>query len=178
MKVLFAVGNEKISEAIIKEYQQNHKEIITGKNVYYFNAIQKELQKDKSYDRIVISEDLEAFSNNNYDEIDRFIFGKLDNISDEAANNSGTDIPIILICNDRRTKSEQMLVKLFGIGIYNAILGNDRSASEVCKLINRPRSKKEAKIYYKIDAEDVSYEKDNLIAAFANDSDLPISVNT
>ena len=55
MKVLFAVGNEKISEAIIKEYQQNHKEIITGKNVYYFNAIQKELQKDKSYDRIVIS---------------------------------------------------------------------------------------------------------------------------
>ena len=45
MKVLFAVGNEKISEAIIKEYQQNYKEIITGKNVYYFNAIQKELQK-------------------------------------------------------------------------------------------------------------------------------------
>lgn len=31
MKVLFAVGNEKISEAIIKEYQQNYKEIITGK---------------------------------------------------------------------------------------------------------------------------------------------------
>ena len=26
MKVLFAVGNEKISEAIIKEYQQNYKD--------------------------------------------------------------------------------------------------------------------------------------------------------
>lgn len=81
------------------------------KNVYYFNAIQKELQKDKSYDRIIISEDLEAFSNNNYDEIDRFIFGKLDNISDEAANNSGEDIPIILICNDRRNKSETFWLK-------------------------------------------------------------------
>lgn len=161
MKVLFAVGNEKISEAIIKEYQQSFKEIITGKNVYYFNAIQKELQKDKSYDRIVISEDLEAFSNNNYDEIDRFIFGKLDNISDEAANNSGEDIPIILICNDRRNKSEAFLVKIFGIGIYNALIGQNRSVSELCKLLNKPRTKKEAKIYYKIESEDVDYKVEN-----------------
>ena len=161
MKVLFAVGNEKISEAIIKEYQQNYKEIITGKNVYYFNAIQKELQKDKSYDRIIISEDLEAFSNNNYDEIDRFIFGKLDNISDEAANNSGEDIPIILICNDRRNKSETFLVKIFGIGIYNALMGQNRSIAELCKLLNKPRTKKEAKIYYKIESEDVDYKVEN-----------------
>ena len=161
MKVLFAVGNEKISEAIIKEYQQNYKEIITGKNVYYFNAIHKELQKDKSYDRIIISEDLEAFSNNNYDEIDRFIFGKLDNISDEAANNSGEDIPIILICNDRRNKSETFLVKIFGIGIYNALMGQNRSIAELCKLLNKPRTKKEAKIYYKIESEDVDYKVEN-----------------
>ena len=161
MKVLFAVGNEKISEAIIEEYQQNYKEIITGKNVYYFNAIQKELQKDKSYDRIIISEDLEAFSNNNYDEIDRFIFGKLDNISDEAANNSGEDIPIILICNDRRNKSETFLVKIFGIGIYNALMGQNRSIAELCKLLNKPRTKKEAKIYYKIESEDVDYKVEN-----------------
>ena len=161
MKVLFAVGNEKISEAIIKEYQQNYKEIITGKNVYYFNAIQKELQKDKSYDRIIISEDLEAFSNNNYDEIDRFIFGKSDNISDEAANNSGEDIPIILICNDRRNKSETFLVKIFGIGIYNALMGQNRSIAELCKLLNKPRTKKEAKIYYKIESEDVDYKVEN-----------------
>ena len=158
---MFAVGNEKISEAIIKEYQQNYKEIITGKNVYYFNAIQKELQKDKSYDRIIISEDLEAFSNNNYDEIDRFIFGKLDNISDEAANNSGEDIPIILICNDRRNKSETFLVKIFGIGIYNALMGQNRSIAELCKLLNKPRTKKEAKIYYKIESEDVDYKVEN-----------------
>ena len=52
MRVLFAVNNEKISEAITKKYQSMYKEIISGKNVYFFNAIIKELQKDKSYDRI------------------------------------------------------------------------------------------------------------------------------
>ena len=161
MKVLFAVSNEEISQAIIKKYQKEYKEIISHKNVYYFNAILKEIQKDKSYDRIVISEDLEAFSHTQYDQIDKFIFDKLDSISDEASNLRGSDIPIILICSDRRTKSEQMLVKLFGIGIYNAILGNDRSVDEVCRLIHKPRLKKEAKSYYKIDAEEVTYQSEN-----------------
>ena len=115
MKVLFAVSNENISESIVKKYQKEYKEIISYKNVYYFNAILKELQKDKSYDRIVISEELEQFANNNYDSIDKFLFDKLDSISDEASDNNGNDIPIILICTDRRTKSESILVKLFGI---------------------------------------------------------------
>ena len=161
MKVLFAVSNEEISESIIKRYQKEYKEIISHKNVYYFNAILKELQKDKSYDRVVISEDLEAFTHTQYDQIDKFIFDKLDSISDEASNIKGNDIPIILICSDRRAKSEPMLVKLFGIGIYNAILGNDRSVEEVCRLINRPRAKKEAKLYYKIDSEEVNYQAEN-----------------
>ncbi len=161
MKVLFAVSNEEISESIIKRYQKDYKEIISYKNVYYFNAILKELQKDKSYDRVVISEELEAFTNTQYDQIDKFIFDKLDNISDEASNLRGEDIPIILICSDRREKSEEMLVKLFGIGIYNALIGNDRSVDNVCKLLNKPRSKKEAKVYYKIDSDDVSYQSEN-----------------
>ena len=161
MKVLFAVSNEEISESIVKRYQKDYKQIISYKNVYYFNAILKEIQKDKSYDRIVISEELEAFTNTQYDQIDKFIFEKLDGISDEASNTRGNDIPIILICSDRRVKAEEMLVKLFGIGIYNAVIGTDRSVEEVCKLINRPRSKKEAKIYYQIDSENVSYQSEN-----------------
>ncbi len=161
MKVLFAVSNEEISESIVKKYQKEYKQIISYKNVYYFNAILKEIQKDKTYDRIVISEDLEAFTNNQYDQIDKFIFDKLDSISDEASNTRGNDIPIILICSDRRNKSEQILVKLFGIGVYNAIIGNDRSVDEVCRLINRPRVKKEAKVYYKIDSENVNYQAEN-----------------
>ena len=161
MKVLFAVSNEEISESIVKKYQKQYKQIISYKNVYYFNVILKEIQKDKSYDRIVISEELEAFTHTQYDQIDKFIFEKLDGISDEAASSTGKDIPIILICSDRRAKSEEMLVKLFGIGIYNAIIGNDRSVEEVCRLINRPRTKKEAKTYYQIDSENVNYQSEN-----------------
>ena len=89
MKILFAVSNENISDTIVKKYQKEYKEILSYKNVYYFNAILKEIQKDKSYDRIIISEDLEAFSNNNYEAIDKFIFEKLDDISDEAQDIDG-----------------------------------------------------------------------------------------
>lgn len=158
MKVLFAVNNEKISEAIIKKYQTMYKEIISWKNVYFFNAIIKELQKDKSYDRIVIGEDLEPYANNNYEVIDNFIFDKLDGISDEASNSKEGDIPIILIATDRREKGDNILVKMFGIGIYNVLLGKDRSIENVCTLIAGPRNKKEAKAYYNIEADDVDYQ--------------------
>lgn len=161
MKVLFAVNNDDISEAIIKKYQKEYKEILSYKNVYYFNAILKELQKDKSYDRVVISEDLEPFANNNYDTIDKFLFEKLDNISDEAIDEEGNNTDIILICADRRSKSDKMLVKLFGLGIYNAIIGQDRSIDEVCRLINKPRTKRDAKQYYKIESDSVNYQPEN-----------------
>ena len=161
MKVLFAVNNDDISEAIIKKYQKEYKEILSYKNVYYFNAILKELQKDKSYDRVVISEDLEPFANNNYDTIDKFLFEKLDNISDEAIDEEGNNTDIILICADRRSKSDEMLVKLFGLGIYNAIIGQDRSIDEVCRSINKPRTKRDAKQYYKIESDSVNYQPEN-----------------
>ena len=161
MKVLFAVNNDKISDAVIKRYQKDYKEILSYKNVYYFNAIVKELQKDKSYDRVVISEDLEPFANNNYDAIDKFLFDRLDAISDETTDSQGNDIEIVLICNDRRSKSDEMLVKYFGIGIYSALIEQDRKIEEVCKLLHKPRSKREAKIYYKVEAENVNYQAED-----------------
>lgn len=161
MKVLFAVNNEKIVQSVVKTYQKTHKDVLSYKTVYYFNALVKELQKDKSYDRIIISEDLEPFSNNNYDAIDKFIFDKLDSVSDEAEDDNGNDIPIILICSDRRGKADPLLGKLFGIGVYSAIIGDNRSIDEVCNLIDKPRGKKEAKTYYKIEIEDVKYEAEN-----------------
>ena len=161
MKVLFAVSSESISDAIIKKYQKDYKEILSYKNGYYFNARVKEIQKEKTYDRIVISEDLEPFANNNYDAIDKFIFEKLDNISDEAQDIDGNETSIIMICTDRHTPGSSFLVKLFGIGIYNALLGSDRKIESICKLINKPRVKKEAKMYYKIDADDVNYSNKN-----------------
>lgn len=161
MKVLFALNDESITHAIVKQYTDQYKEIISYKNVYFFKAILTELAKNKTYDRIVISEDLEEFTSSSLNQKDKFIFDQLDNISDEAVSGSGVDIPIILICSERRTKSEDILVKLFGIGIYNAIIGDDRTTEKVCRLINKPRSKKEAKIYYKIDSENVNYEKED-----------------
>ena len=161
MKVLFAVNNDSISEAIMKKYQKEYKEIISYKNVYYFNAILKELQNDKSYDRVVISEDLEPFANNNYDTIDKFLFEKLDRISDEATKASGEDIEIILICSDRRSKSDEMLTKIFGIGVYNALIEDERNVDNLCRLLRQPRTKKEAKMAYKIEGNNVAYQSEN-----------------
>ena len=161
MKVLFAVDNDNISEEIVKRYQKEYKEIISYKNVYYFNAILKELQNNKSYDRVVISEDLEPFANNNYDTIDKFLFEKLDKISDEATKANGDNIDIILICTDRRSKSDEMLTKIFGIGIYNALLGEERNIDNLCKLMNQPRTKKEAKIAYKIEGTNIGYQAED-----------------
>lgn len=70
----------------------------------------------------------------------------------------GSDIPIIFIAADRRSKSDNLLSKLFSIGIYDALLGSDRSVPAVCKLLNKPRTKKEAKVYYRIETDDVSYQ--------------------
>ena len=156
MKVLFAVSDDEISEAIVKEYKEEYKEIITYKNVYYFNAIIKEIERDQTYDRIVISEELEPFTNNNYDAIDKFMFEKLDNISDEITRNTS----IVLICVDRRATGEPLLSKLFGIGLYNALMGNDRNIPEVCRLLRTPRSKKEAKIYYGLSNDEIEYQKE------------------
>lgn len=158
MKVLFAVNNDNISDAIIKKYQKEYKEVISYKNVYYFNAIFKELQNDKSYDRVVISEDLEPFANNNFDTIDKFLFEKLDKISDEATKANGDNIEIILVCSDRRSKSDDMLTKLFGIGIYNALIGDERNIDNLCKLMYQPRNKKEAKVAYDITGKNVGYQ--------------------
>jgi len=95
MKILFALSNENITEAIKKEYQKNYKTQLTTKNVYYFNAIIKELQNNKTYDVIVINEELEPFNTINYDTIDKFLLEKLKTIREEATNAEGNVIPII-----------------------------------------------------------------------------------
>ncbi len=150
MKVLFAVNNDNVSEAIVKKYQKDYQEILSYKNVYYFNAIYQELQKDKSYSRIVISEDLEPYANNDYDLIDKFLFEKYSKITEEIKNAPNEHIDIILICADRRKKTDDMLIKIYSKEIYNAIIGQDRSIDEICRLIKHPRDKEAAKQYYNI----------------------------
>ena len=69
---------------------------------------------------------------------------------------------IILIATDRRERRDSLLAKLFSMGIYNVLIGQDRKIDNVCKLINMPRTKKEAKVYYGIDGEEVEYTDSNM----------------
>ena len=152
MKVLFAINNDNDLNNIIKKYQKDYREILSYKNVYYFNAILKELQKDKTYDRVVISEDLEPFANNNYEIIDNFLIDKLSKVRNEAKKINGEKIDIILICTDRRNKADDIIGKYFKMGINNAILKQDRNIEEVCNLINKPKNENDARQYYRISA--------------------------
>lgn len=151
MKILFAVNNDNISEAIVKKYQNEYREIVSYKNVYYFNAILKELQNNKDYDVVVVSEDLEPFANNNYDTIDKFLFEKLEKIKEETKKMNGENIEVVLICADRRSPADEMIKKLYGIKLYNALIGDERNIDTLCKLMNEPRTKKDAKVAYKIE---------------------------
>ena len=160
MKVLFALNNDKVSDTIAKTYQNQYREILSYKNVYYFNAIYKELQKDQTYTRIVISEDLEPFANNDYELIDKFLLEKLENISNTIKEEKNTDIEVILICSDRRNKTEDFLNKIYDMGIYNAIIGDERKIDLICKLLYSPRNKQEAQAYYEIEP-DFAYQDES-----------------
>jgi len=161
MKILFAISNENISANIKKQYQNDFKGMLVTKNVYYFNAIIKELQNDKTYDVIVISEDLEPFANNNYDVIDKFLISKLSNIREESKKIDGTNIPIIFIMTDRHTAGDNLLCRLYEIQIYNALYGENRNLKQVCELIAKPRDKERAKVEYKIVNDKQQEERDD-----------------
>lgn len=157
MKVLFAVSNEKITEQVVAKYQVMFNELLSYKEVYYYNAIVKELEKNKDYNAIVIDESLESVSN---DKGDQYLLNNLDAITDIAVNNENTQIPIILICKADRQPSEEFLEKIYKIGIFNALILKDRKISKICEYINSPRNKKDAKKYYQINVDDTEVVAD------------------
>ena len=157
MKVLFAVSNEKITEQVVAKYQVMYNELLSYKEVYYYNAIAKELEKNKDYNAIVIDESLESVSN---DKGDQYLLNNLDAITDIAVNNENTQIPIILICKADRQPAEEFLEKIYKIGIFNALILKDRKISKICEYINGPRNKKDAKKYYQIDVDDTEVVAD------------------
>jgi len=144
MKVLFAIGDAVTSENIVKQYHTLYGEKIEYKNVFYFKALLEEVKKDKTYDRIVIAEQLEPPQRNVVDTIDQMLFNNIDSITDEIE-----DSTIIFICSDGRTKNDSLIGRLFNIGIYNLLMGDERDIVPLCKLIKDPRNKKEAKEYLK-----------------------------
>lgn len=180
MKVLFAVadnenGKSDIVEVIVNEYQQQYKKIISYKRAFYFDAILNEVKQtrnDNRYDLIIVSEDLENNSKESYENQDLILYKNMDLLTDEAYKEDGTMIPIILICNDRRSDRDPMISKLFALGMYNVLYGKDRTIQNVCSLIDKPRNKKEAKIKYNINSVSVKYESEASIEKIISNKEL------
>ncbi len=161
MKVLFAVNNESISETIIKKYQKIYDVLLEYKNVYYYNAIVKEIQNESNYDIIVISEDLETISSNDKRKVDAFILDKLEKVIDVFKAVEINPIPILFISNEKRTIKNEIIPNMFNLGIYNALVEKDRTITKICELINSPRSEEEARQYYNLRGSNkVSIEKE------------------
>lgn len=150
MKVLFAMGNDQVSTNVANRYYEKYGEVLEYKNVFFFKALIEEVKKDKTYDRIIISEELEQFRAKDLEQVDRYLFNNIDKITDELQ-----DTDIIFICADRREKGDAFVSKLFSIGIYNLLLGDDRNVNPLCEIIKKPKNKREAKQYLNIDASSI-----------------------
>lgn len=153
MKVLFALSTDKVSDLIVQRYQQKYGEMLDFKKVYFFDAILRELEKDTSYDSIIIDESLEGKFK------DDDLVKRIATISTAAVKGDNTKIPLILILTPERVAGVPILYSLYNIGINNALLGTDRKFSKICELIVKPRTAKEAKDYYVIDAKDPDFEE-------------------
>lgn len=150
MKVLFAMGNDQVSTNVANRYYEKYGEVLEYKNVFFFKALIEEVKRDKTYDRIIINEELEQFRARDLEQIDRYLFNSIDKITDELQ-----DSDIIFICSDRREKGDAFVNKLFSIGIYNLLLGDDRNINPLCEIIKKPKTKREAKQYLNIDSSSI-----------------------
>lgn len=142
MKILFGLNNDDTVRSIVKYYEETYKEKVEYKNVYYFKQAVQELSQNE-YDRLVLLEDLEKYPNNNYAQIDEFLFNNIDTMTDEFDAKN-----IIYIASDRRKLGDEFLTRLFNIGVYSVLTGNNRTKSKVCTLLNVPNKKKDVKKYY------------------------------
>lgn len=158
MNVLVAINNDAVSEMIAEFYQREYGVLLEFKNVYYFKALFEEVKNSK-YDSIVIHEELEHFPTTNLEVIDNNLFEVIDKVSDESGGAS-----IVFIAADRRKRDDKLIRKFFNIGIYNVLMGEDRTVDEVAKLLKNPRSKKEAKSYIDYDIEEDAYGRDDEVS--------------
>jgi hypothetical protein len=152
MKVLFGINNDDTVKAIASFYEERYKEKIEYKNVYYFKQFIQELSTS-NYEVAVILEELEKFPTNNYAQIDDYLFSNIDNITDVFDSKK-----LVYIASDRRKLGDDFLSKLFNLGIYSVLTGQDRTKGNVCDRINQPLTKKDVKKHYE-DKSNVSIYK-------------------
>ena len=142
MKVLFGINNDNTVKGIVDFYEQKYKEKLEYKNVYYFKQFIHEISNG-NYDRAVLLEDLEKYPTNNYAQIDEYLFKNIDAMTDNYDSKN-----IIFVSSDRRKLGDEFLSKLFNLGIYTTLTGQDRTKGKVCAAINTPFLKKDIKKYY------------------------------
>lgn len=142
MKVLFGINNDDTVKGIVELYEKKYNEKIEYKNVYYFKQFLHELANGE-YEIAVALEELEKFPTNNYAQIDDYLFKTIDSMTDAFDSKN-----IIYIASDRRKLGDEFLSKLFNLGIYSVLTGQDRTKGKVCEAINKPYQKKDVKKYY------------------------------
>lgn len=142
MKVLFGINNDNTVKGIVDFYEKKYNEKLDYKNVYYFKQFIKELSSGE-YQRAVVLEELEKFPTNNFAQIDDYLFKNIDSMTDVFDAKS-----IVLIASDRRKLGDDFLSKLFNLGMYTVLTGQDRTKGKVCDAINKPFFKKDVKKYY------------------------------
>lgn len=150
MKVLFGINNDDTVKGIVEFYEEKYNEKLEYKNVYYFKQLIQELENNE-YDRAVVLEELEKFPTNNFAQIDDYLFKNIDKMTDvfDAKN-------IIYIASDRRKLGDEFLTKLFNLGVYTVLTGQERTKGKVSARINSPLLKKDVKKYYdKVTSESV-----------------------
>lgn len=153
MKILFGLNNDDTVRSIVKYYEETYKEKVEYKNVYYFKQAVQELSQNE-YDRLVLLEDLEKYPNNNYAQIDEFLFNNIDTMTDEFDAKN-----IIFIASDRRKLGDEFLTRLFNIGVYSVLTGDNRTKSKVSALLSSPSKKKDVKKYYEDSDDKSAYNK-------------------
>ncbi len=179
MKILFGINNDDTAKGIADFYQQKYQEKIEYKNVYYFKQFIQELSTGE-YDRAVVLEELEKFPTNNYAQIDDYLFKNIDAMTDvyDAKN-------IVYVASDRRKLGDDFLAKLFNLGIYTVLTGQDRTKGKVAAGINRPFQKKDVKKYYdKVAGENIynaaevsEIEIQRIISYYRNQNGVPDKYN-
>lgn len=179
MKILFGINNDDTAKGIADFYEQKYQEKIEYKNVYYFKQFIQELATGE-YDRAVVLEELEKFPTNNYAQIDDYLFKNIDAMTDVYDSKN-----IVYVASDRRKLGDDFLSKLFNLGIYTVLTGQDRTKGKVAAGINKPFQKKDVKKYYdKVLGENVynaaevsEIEIQRIISYYRNQNGVPDKYN-
>lgn len=156
MRVLFGINNDDTVKSIISFYEEKYKEKIEYKNVYYFKQFISELSTG-DYDRAVVLEELEKFPTNNYAQIDDYLFKNIDLMTDAFDSKN-----LIYIASDRRRLGDEYTSKLFYLGVYTILIGQNRTKGKVTEAINKPYIKKNVKKYYNEEAEKNIYKNEEV----------------